>query len=631
MHPSIKRNTLLSEAGVKSILSAPFERDIYENIYRILTKFQEIKGFASEIHTETHIVRPILKLFGYACESKPKFFEERIKGPDVALFSSEEARVYASKLWGLKEYYDMPLGILVLKRYGRSLDKGISGFYLEFENRIPVYQVLYMLKKTKTPWGILTNGKEWIIIKRPVKFELMMIEVDIEKGMVDKTYETFHLFYNIFSLGAISKTIPQIMDREREEIVGMVKEKRTSFKEAISGLKKKSEIMPKVMEILEEFSIGSPICTPRGYTNQGDETQDVLKRIDNINPYNIIHILNTLFTKKIGDDDEPGIADILFKGDARYSKEDILSLKILDLTPGFGTTLMDLQNELAYLSFVLPYREKNTFVAEWEDEQGLKKYIMDNVFYGVERSPAVLQILKNTFNNFIHLELPNFRGGNPLFGMTIRDISSLYDSKKQMGLFGKTPLEVLEYFKEGYKRFFALSDKIREDAEEKKEIASYLNLYRERIRDILDVLTATYLSRTIEKKKVQDLIMHLGEEESLWDAMRKKNWFVESKEMARKYGFFHFEVEFPFLFQTSFDIILIKPEMVYLWEEDPPILDITKSYIKSGFRFLKPEGKMVIYMDKPSEPFIEELKGSKKYTFEKIKGAILLSRKAPSA
>jgi hypothetical protein len=80
---------------------------------------------------------------------------------------SDEERVKNSSLWGTQEYYFNTLGILLLKRYGRNLEEGISGFYLEFENRIPIYQTMYLLKKTKTSWGILTDGKHWILIKKP--------------------------------------------------------------------------------------------------------------------------------------------------------------------------------------------------------------------------------------------------------------------------------------------------------------------------------------------------------------------------------------------------------------------------------------------------------------------------------
>jgi hypothetical protein len=133
----IARNTLISRAGLDKILLTHHQEEACASLQQMLAKFQEIKTFASEIHTETHLIRPMLKLLGYAYESKPKFFEEQIKGPDAALFTSEENRVKNSSFWGTEKYYSDTLGILLLKRYGRNLEEGISGFYLEFENRIP--------------------------------------------------------------------------------------------------------------------------------------------------------------------------------------------------------------------------------------------------------------------------------------------------------------------------------------------------------------------------------------------------------------------------------------------------------------------------------------------------------------
>ena len=52
-----------------------------------------------------------------------------------------------SQLWGTREYYINTLGMVLLKRYGRNLHEGISGFYLEFESKMPVYQMVYLLKK----------------------------------------------------------------------------------------------------------------------------------------------------------------------------------------------------------------------------------------------------------------------------------------------------------------------------------------------------------------------------------------------------------------------------------------------------------------------------------------------------
>jgi hypothetical protein len=81
MQSMITRNTLISPAGLNKVLLMPHEEEVYALLQEILVKFQEIKAFASEIHTETHLIKPMLKLLGYAYESKPKFFEEQIKGP----------------------------------------------------------------------------------------------------------------------------------------------------------------------------------------------------------------------------------------------------------------------------------------------------------------------------------------------------------------------------------------------------------------------------------------------------------------------------------------------------------------------------------------------------------------------
>ncbi len=94
----------------------------------IVTRFEKMRAFASEIHTELHLVKPILKVLGYVFESKPQFFEERIKGPDFALFTSEEQRLKSAPLWGTKPYYEQVLALLLVKRYGRNLEEGISGF-----------------------------------------------------------------------------------------------------------------------------------------------------------------------------------------------------------------------------------------------------------------------------------------------------------------------------------------------------------------------------------------------------------------------------------------------------------------------------------------------------------------------
>jgi len=219
MYCSIVRNTLLSPSAIHKIRALPADDTVCASLLEILAKFQDIKKFASEIHTEIHVIKPILKLLGLSYESKPKFFEEHIKEPDAVLFSSEEERFKSSQLWGTVEYYAKALGILLLKRYGRNLQEGITGFFLEFENRIPTYQIAYLLKKSKAPWGILTNGREWILVKRPAQYELRLLSMDLEAAMFENDRDALHLFNAIFSLTGLTKTVPNILEEERDYLI----------------------------------------------------------------------------------------------------------------------------------------------------------------------------------------------------------------------------------------------------------------------------------------------------------------------------------------------------------------------------------------------------------------------------
>jgi hypothetical protein len=633
MHPSILRNTLISEKSINKILSLPEENNICLSISEILAKFENIKKFASEIHTEIHLIKPFLKIFGYAYESKPKFYEDNIKGPDVALFSAEENRVTTSPLWGTKEYYDNALGILLLKRYGRTLNKGISGFYLEFENKIPIYQLVYLLKKIKTPWGILTNGRNWILIKKSVNFEIKLIEMDIEKQSSEGNDETLHLFYHIFSLNGLNNTIPDLMKQERERQIELLKEKKAFAKSSLLGIKKKMEIYPRIAHISKAFFPDHVLLSTETYSDEkhtetGTAEDKRYEESDTINEYDTPDVFSYLFVKN---NFHAGfnVEKIILGNNHKYTKEDLLSLKILDMTPGFGAVTTRVIEELAYLSFVLPYKEKNTFITEWEDELTLKNYILNNVMYGVERSTMSLDIFQKIIKNRFDSPALYYKSGNPLIGISIKDLPDFSDLKNQMNLFSRNPGEIIQDFRDTYRLYFTLSDKIKEDAELKKEIEIKLNIYRERIRDTLDVITSTYFSRLIENRNVQGMLFGLDSSESAWEIFRKKNWFIESKDIAKKNGFFHFEIEFPFLLQSAFDFIYVQPSFNYIWENEPPLIEITKAYIKSGMRYLKPEGKLIICDENVEKDLLVELQKSKKYNIESKTGVIVVSRGSP--
>lgn len=625
---TIVRNSLISRRGLQQILSLPEEDVVYVSLLEILAKFQDIRQFASEIHTEIHLIKPILKILGYAYESKPKYFNDSIKGPDVALFATEADRDRTSPLWGTPEYYMNTMGVLLLKRFGRNLEEGISGFYLEFENRIPLYQLFYFLKNTKTPWGILTNGKQWMLMKKPLACETRVFSVDLEEAIETNDRDTLHLFCKVFSVNGLSTVLPEFQETERQSLVDRLMEKKASLRNATTGFKKKTEVFPRIVGGLSDFFAEDVFAATRAYLTENDVY--VAKRTtppDVVDEFNIADITSYLLNKQ---GSSPVIDPERIFLQARpegLTKDDLLAMKILDMTPGFGNVATQLVDGIAYLSFILPYRDRNTFVAQWENEKTLKRYILQRILHGIEKSHVACDILQYAMKHRYGVEAANHRFGNPLIGMSLADIAPHVDTRNQMGLFSKNPLDVLKDVRSMYRHYFSLSDKIKEDMVVKEELASRLGIYYERIRDLMDLITATYFSKAVDERKIQETLAMLDSEDASWSSLVSRDWFVEAKRIARRNGFFHLEIEFPFLVDGAFDYIFVQPSLTHIWEEPFPLPEVTKAHIKRGMTYLKPEGTMVLILDRPDEGLLAELSRSKRYDTRAEENLILLRKK----
>lgn len=629
MQPTIVRNNLISRQGLRFLLGLPEEGAVYVSLLEILTKFQTIKKFASEIHTEIHLIKPILKMLGYFYESKPKYFADHIKGPDTALFASEGERERASQFWGTQEYYGHTIGVLLLKRFGRNLEEGISGFFLEFENRIPLYQLLYFLKNTKTPWGILTNGKQWILMKKPLAYEAKVFSIDLEDAVQMNDRETLHLFYKVFSQNGLARVLPDILEGEREGLVDRLKGKKTSIRNAVCGFRKKNELFPRIINNFSDLLEDKAFPITEHYLQENGVTiADRLATPGNtVDIYNLADISSYLLNKK----SVPLSVDFekvfLLQGEGSMTKEDLLSMKILDMTPGFGNIATEIIDSIAYFSFILPYREKNTFVAEWENESTLRHHIIDNVLYGIEKSHIAFDILQKMMRGRYGMEATNYKFGNPLIGMSLADIAAHMDMKSQSCLFSKNLLDFLADISQMYRQYFSLSEKIKEDLTIREELKVRLSRYSNRLRDVMDIITSTYFSKTVDQKKIYEAISMLEADDDSWKSLSSLDWFVETKRIANRNGFYHVEIEFPFLVNGAFDHIFIRPALAHIWEDDFPLVEITKAYIKRGMTYLKTDGHMVIIFERVNEELLRDLAGSKRYDLQAYENMIILSRR----
>ena len=162
----------------------------------------------------------------------------------------------------------------------------------------------------------------------------------------------------------------------------------------------------------------------------------------------------------------------------------------------------------------------------------------------------------------------------------------------------------------------------------REELDITLKRYTTRIRDVMDIITSTYFSKTIDNKKINDVLSNLDSDESTWNNLSSQDWFIASKGIGKRNGFFHLELEFPFLLGDAFDFIFVQPALQHIWEDAFPLAEVTKAYIKRGMPYLKSEGSMVIILEEHLEDgLIQELSQSKRYETEMKKGLMLLHKK----
>ena len=624
------KNTLLSRPFIRRLALIARMEAPRAALVDLVTRFEKMRTFASEVQTEVHLVKPILKVLGYAFESKPQFFEERIKGPDFALFRSEEERLKSSPLWGTKAYYEQALAVVLVKRYGRNLEEGISGFYLEFENRIPLYQAMYLAKKAEVRWSILTNGKNWLLLKKPFAFEKPLIEIDLEQAVLRDDDEALHFFYQIFSSGALDGGLDALFEEERTELIAFLKEERRSLASAIeNGRKKSAHAMaaPLYARLFPESSLAT--AEQRRTPSGNDAPCRPPGRPAPVRQFDQSDIFTYLLAR--GAELEPNPEEWIVGGTSQdRTKDKLLSLKILDMTPGFGNVSTRLVEAVAYLSFLFPYREKRSFVAEWENEGLLHKFLLSQVLYGVERDPFTLEVLQDSMLSRFNAPAVNYRLGNPLLGMSLRDLFGLPEDDGRTGILSKDPGDLVSRLKKMHHTHSGLSDRIKEDALVKSEIEKTLGVLRQRIGEIMDLATASCFEKALEVKKIGELVHHIDADEEVWQAARTAERFGAARELARKNGFFHMEIEFPFLLNDGFDLIFIQPALVYLWDEELPAFDLAKAYIKRAMAYLNRTGTIVL-LGAGSSELVPELRKSKRHAVEARGSAILVRRQAPSS
>jgi predicted XRE-type DNA-binding protein len=219
----------------------------------------------------------------------------------------------------------------------------------------------------------------------------------------------------------------------------------------------------------------------------------------------------------------------------------------------------------------------------------------------------------------------NYRLGNPLLGMSLGELFASSGDEGRTGFFSEDSGDVMSRLKEMHRLHATLSDRIKEDALVKNEIEATLGVYRQRIGEIMDLMTASCFEEALEMEKISELLYHIDGDEEIWQAARAEKWYVSAREMAGKKHFFHMEVEFPFLLNDGFDAVFIQPALNYLWDERVPAGEITKAYIKRAMAYLKQTG-VIVLMGAGLDELVPELRKSKRYAVDARGRAVMVRR-----
>jgi hypothetical protein len=296
------------------------------------------------------------------------------------------------------------------------------------------------------------------------------------------------------------------------------------------------------------------------------------------------------------------------------TKDALLSLRVLDMTPGFGVSAARLVETMAYLSFLLPYREKHSFVAEWENERRLHEFILGEVLYGVETYPFSLDVLRNSLRSRFSCEGANYRLGNPLLGMSVMELSSFV---------GAGARDMMSRLREMYRSYSALSYRIKEDALVKGELAARLTAFRKRLGEIMDLVMASYFDENVRVDDIGGLLGCLDTDEASWHEAGYSGRFAAAREVAQRKRFFHMEIEFPFLLDGGFDLILVQSSFRYLWEEKMPPREVTMAYIRRAMTYLKKTGVIACAVD-DADGLMSDLRASRRYVATVRDGVVMV-------
>jgi hypothetical protein len=293
--------------------------------------------------------------------------------------------------------------------------------------------------------------------------------------------------------------------------------------------------------------------------------------------------------------------------------DDLLGIKVLDPAMGSGHFLVSAVNHItswvierlhehpeapltqiidSEIQSILENQRKKGIEIDTKlltDTIILKRLVMKRCVYGVDINPLAVELAKlslwlDSFTIGVPLTyLDNhIRCGDSLIGLGFKDIQKL------------APNETLDRWNESLSAnrdtlenlVSSPPDLTKEEVIQSKSNYESYRKNSEPQRRVLDTLCAELLDDSFSKKLLKDVLLV---ERALREENRKPEWWNEVERavsVARNYGAFHWELEFPEAFQEGepqFDLILTNPP----WDDVEPEDDEFFSSYYSKFRRIR--------------------------------------------
>jgi hypothetical protein len=274
--------------------------------------------------------------------------------------------------------------------------------------------------------------------------------------------------------------------------------------------------------------------------------------------------------------------------------EDLLGLKVLDPAMGSGHFLVAVVNEITQwvIDLLRQYPEaplmreidelRRSIIEEQRkrgirldedlltDDVILKRMVMKRCVYGVDINPLAVELAKvSLWLDSFTIGTPltfldhHIRCGDSLIGLWIKNISADTALDRWLDTFSDARTTLVE-------EVVMPPDLTVEQVAQSREMYEAARKKTEPMRILLDILCAGIIDPDLGVKHPNDLRVI---EETCRKRVKPKWWADVEKalELAEKYRFFHFELEFPDAFtkeKRGFDLIVMNPPWDVIIPED---------------------------------------------------------------